>query len=399
MADLPAYRSGPLRGLNANVLRLGLVSFFADVASEMLYPLMPLFLTTVLGAPAAAMGLIEGCAEATASLLKTVSGRWSDRARRRRPFAFAGYAISALAKPLIGLATGWWLVLLARVADRLGKGLRGSARDALLADSVPAAERGRAFGWHRAMDTGGAVIGPLLALGLVAALHGNLRVVFLLAVGPGLLGAMLMLTVHEQTHSAKPAAALPSLRFGALPPPFRAYLVAWGVFALANSSDLFLILRAKELGCTATGTIWLYVLYNVVYAAASPGLGALSDRLGRRQVLSGGLLVFAAVYLGFAVAGARWQLAVLFACYGLYTAATDGVGKALAVDLVPASIRASAVGLLGTVTGLATLLASSLAGVLWTVWGPAAAFVYGAFGALVAAALLVRPATAPGPAQ
>jgi MFS family permease len=385
----PPYGSGPLAGLTPNVVRLGLVSLLTDVSSEMLYPLVPIFLTAVLGAPMVIVGIIEGVAEATASLLRTVSGRLSDLSGRRRPYVMAGYWVSAVAKPLIAFAAGWPLVLAARVGDRFGKGLRDSARDALLADSVHPDYLGRAFGWHRAMDTLGAVIGPLLAIGLVQAAGGNLRAIFLLSFVPGALGAGLVFAVRERgRRGSRPQAA--GIGYRALPEVFRGYLIAWGSFAVANSSDVFLLLRAKQLGYTTTLVIGLYAFYNLVYALASPGLGRLSDELGRKKVLVGGLGAFALVYLGFAVASRPWQLWVLFTTYGLYTAATDGVGKALAVDLVPAAVRASAIGLLGTVTGLATLAASSIAGLLWTALGPWAAFGYGALGALAGCVLLVR---------
>lgn len=403
--------SGPgfFRALNANVIRLGIVSFLADVSSEMLYPVTPLFLV-LLGAPVWGIGFIEGAAEATASLLKTVAGRLSDRSGRRRPYVFGGYAVSACAKPLIGLAAfalGWPLVLAARVADRLGKGLRGSPRDAWLAESVEPTSRGAAFGWHRGMDSLGAVVGPLLAL-LALSLLGvktreQLALLFALAFIPGMLGALLVLTVRERRQPPAPSGT--SIRFRALPPAFRAYLIAWGAFAVANSSDVFLILRANDIlgkGMTATMlVIAIYAFYNLVYALGSPVLGHLSDTLGRKRALIAGLVVFAAVYAGFALVGAAWQIWVLFGVYGLYTAATDGVGKALAVDLVPGNIKASAVGLLGTVTGLATLAASVIAGLLWGGiggWrglGPWAAFAYGAAGALAGALLLARLRVAP----
>jgi len=382
-----AVRRGPLRGLHPNVVRLGLVSFFADVASEMLYPLTPLFLSSVLGAPASVIGLIEGVAEATASLLKVVAGQWSDRSGRRRPFLLFGYALSALSKPLLALAAGWPMVMGARIADRFGKGMRSFPRDALLADSVAPEMRGRAFGWHRAMDTMGAVVGPLLALLLISITNDNLRLIFILAVIPGLLGAILVLFVKEKRRAPSPAQA-PRAVWASLPRPFRLYLLAWGIFALANSSDVFLILRAQSIGFSPTLVVLTYALYNLTYAGASPFLGHLSDRMGRKWVLVGGLLVFAAVYLGFAFMAFSWEVWLLFAVYGLYIAATDGVGKALAVDLVPAEIRGGALGLLGTVSSLATLVASTLAGFLWSAVGPWATFVYGAAGALVCSVLI-----------
>jgi len=402
-----SYASGPFRGLTPNVIRLGWVSFFADISSEMLYPLIPLFLTIPvalggLGAPVAVVGIIEGVAEATASLLRTVSGRLSDLSGRRKPYVFFGYLISAAAKPLIAVASivlGWPLVLIARVADRFGKGLRSSPRDALLADSVSQAFRGRAFGWHRAMDTAGAVLGPLAALVFVLQFHGAVpREIFYYAFIPGVLGALLVLLARERRRPPQVKEA-PKIAFGALPSAFRGYLIAWGAFALANSSDVFLILRTNQLLGLKDPidalpiTIGLYILYNIIYAAASPYLGHLSDVLGRKRVLIGGLLVFALVYLGFAFATSLWHLVALFAVYGLYIAATDGVGKALAVDLVPDNIRASALGLLGTVNGVAILAASSIAGILWTAVGPWAAFAYGALGALLGSLLLTRVRT------
>lgn len=398
----PAWR----RALSPNVLRLGLVSFFADVSSEMLYPLMPIFLTSVLGAPASIVGIIEGAAEATASILKTVSGRIADRTGRRIELVFGGYTLSALAKLLIAISRTWPLVLVARLLDRTGKGFRSAPRDAILADSTDPAVCGAAFGWHRTMDTLGAVVGPLLALALLSTAGGDLRKVIGLAVVPGLVGALLVLTVSDparrkrQPAIAESDAHLPRvderrepLRWSSIPSRFRLYLVAWLPFVLVNSSDVFLILRAKQLGFTTTAVVLVYTLYNLVYALASLPLGHLSDKLSRRSVLVGGMLVFAAVYVGFAFATETWHVVVLFAAYGIYIAATDGVGKAFAVDLVPRELRATSIGLLGTVTGIMTLVASALAGLLWDTVGPWAPFALGAVGAVVSAALFM---TLPG---
>jgi MFS family permease len=395
----PAWR----RALTPNVLRLGLVSFFADVSSEMLYPLMPLFLTVTLGAPVLAVGLIEGAAEATAAFLRTVSGRLADRTGRRLELVFGGYSLSALARPLIAAARSWPLVLVGRVLDRTGKGLRSAPRDAVLADSIEPGLRGSAFGWHRSMDTLGAVVGPLLALGLLALVDGNLRVVIALATIPGLAGALLVLTVTDPrgrrggagSAGDVPGISLPSgapaaparLRWRSLPPGFRLYLAAWLPFVLVNSSDVFLILRAEQLGFSTAAVVLVYALYNLVYALASVPFGHLSDVLGRHRVLVGGLVAFAAVYLGFSLATEAWQVVVLFAVYGLYIAATDGVSRAFAVDLVPHGLRATALGLLGTLTGVMTLAASGIAGALWDLAGPGAPFVYGAAGALLSAGL------------
>lgn len=400
----PAWR----RALTPNVLRLGLVSFFADVSSEMLYPLMPLFLTVTLGAPAVAVGVIEGVAEATASLLKTVSGRMADRTGRRLELVFGGYSLSALARPLIAVAQSWPLVLVGRFLDRTGKGFRGAPRDAIIADSTAPEVCGAAFGWHRAMDTLGAVVGPLVALGMLSLLSGDMRKVILLAVVPGAIAALLVLLVRDPrgrgrrfagatpadaATGATPADAATGdrgrLRWSAVPGGFKQYLGAWLPFVLVNSSDVFLLLRAKQLGFSTTGVVLVYTLYNFVYAIGSVPLGHLSDRLGRRAVLAGGMLVFAAVYAGFSMATRAWHVVALFAVYGLYIAATDGVGKAFAIDLVPRGLRATSVGLLGTLTGIAALVASSVAGVLWDVVGPRAPFVLGAAGALVSAVLFL----------
>ena len=382
-----APRRGRLAGLTPEVVRLGLVSFFADVSSEMLYPITPIFLSSVLHAPVEAIGFIEGVAEAVASILRSAFGQISDRTGRRRPFVLGGYTISALAKPIIALAHTWPIVLVARVGDRLGKGMRTAPRDALLADYTTADVRARAFGWHRAMDSAGAVVGPLVALGLIAATNHDLRLVILLTAIPGLIGAALVLTVRD-THRPVQAGGDTPRRMRSLPRPFFAYLAAWAPFALANSSDVFLILRAKQLGYSTTMTVLLYTAYNVVYSVASPVFGGLADRFGRKRILSAGLTVFAAVYAGFALVRHPVGLWPLFAVYGLYIAATDGVGKAYAVELVPADVRATAVGMLGTVTGVATLVASSVGGVLWTVVGPWATFAFGATGAVVSVGAL-----------
>lgn len=391
------YQSGIFKNLTPNVVRMGLVSLFADISSEMLYPLTPIFLTVVLGAPVAAVGFIEGVAESIASLLKTVSGRMSDKSGHRRPYITWGYALAAIAKPLIGIAHGWPLVLGARSLDRFGKGLRTSPRDALLADSIDPQYRGLAFGWHRALDTAGAVIGPIVAILLLAVMHGKLRPVFAIAFIPGIIGAALTLSVRERRHAVNHEPT--PFRYSALPSAMRNYLIAWGVFSIANSSDVFIILKAKQVGFSNTAVILLYVVYNIVYAVASPSLGQLSDRFGRKKVLVGGLLVFSAVYLGFALNKADWMMWPLFAVYGLYIAATDGVGKALAVDLVSPEIRATAIGILGTVTGVTTLIASSVAGVLWSFVGPWAAFAYGAIGGAVGALLIAGLNTSRADAQ
>jgi MFS family permease len=396
----PAPR--PTGWLNRNVWTLGLVSLFNDTASEMLYPLVPLFVTGVLRAPMSIVGLIEGAAEATASVLKAYSGYLSDKWRRRRMLVFVGYVCAAVSKPLLAAALAWPMVLFSRLVDRFGKGVRTSARDALLADSSTPQTRGKVFGFHRALDTAGAVFGPLLALGLLHLFEGRLRPVFAVAFLPALLAALLVLRVEEKV--PQQTAARPSFRLRAFRRDFRVFLFVSALFALGNSSDVFLIKRAQEVfaGGGPAGaspnmapsilglTVLAYMLYNAVYALASYPAGAVSDRLGQRNVFVGGLGVFAAVYLGFARAQQGWQVWMLFAIYGLYTALTEGVSKALAANLAGAEQRATALGLYHALIGGMTLLASTIAGLLWDIFSPAAAFGYGASLAVLAAILLVR---------
>jgi len=380
------------KALNPTVAKLGMVSFFADVASEMLYPITPIFLTTILGASATFVGVIEGIAEAVASLLKTYSGIWSDRILRRRPFLFAGYFLGAISKPLIGLSSTWIGVLSARVIDRTGKGLRSSPRDALIADSVDASARGAAFGWHRGMDTLGAAVGPLLALLLLSFYGDNLRPLYYWAAIPGLFSVLVIFFVKEpasgRTKSEASKWKNPLSLWGEFGGEFKNYIFAWGIFSLTNSSDVFLLLRARQMGFSTAGVIWLYCAYNLVYSLSSPYLGKLSDSIGRKKLMLFGMIMFAGVYVGFAFAGQLWHFAFLFAAYGLYMGATDGVGKAMAVDYAPSRLKASAVGILGTVTGFCTILASTMAGLLWDHAGEMWPFLYGAAGALVAAVYL-----------
>ena len=378
-------------GLGRNVIILGFVSLFTDISSEMLYPVIPIFLTTVLHAPMSVVGLIEGVAESTASLLKILFGWLSDRLTRRKPFVIAGYALSAVSKPLLALAGSWHLVLGSRMVDRLGKGIRTSPRDALIASSCDADSRGRAFGLHRAMDTTGAVIGPVLAVVLLSTLGYSYRSLFLLAFIPAVLGVGALLFVRETARAAAPAtadAALPHTgrRFD---PDLLKFLAAYAIFALGNSSDVFLLLRAKDIGLSTNGVLMTYVFYNAVYAMAATPAGWLSDKLSRTALLVGGLSVFSVVYVGFALATETWMIWPLFAFYGFYGAATEGVSKALVADLSHDTSRGTAMGLMHTVTGILALVASIAAGQLWSRAGPAAPFFYGAICALASAVALV----------
>lgn len=349
---------------NPTVLVLGLVSLFADISSEMLYPVTPIFLTSVLGASMSKVGIIEGIAEAIASLLKAYSGLCSDKIQHRKYFVVTGYAFSALAKPITGLASSWGIVLFARGLDRTGKGIRTAPRDALLAEAVPSELRGEAFGWHRMMDTMGAVIGPLFAIWLISSYQEQLQKVFFWALIPGLISIIIASFVRDKVKKRESKSISANWNWKALPSPYKKYVIAWTIFSLGNSSDVFLIMRAKTAGISTTNVILLYCLYNVTYALASPYLGALSDKSGRKRTLSLGFVVFMFVYAGFIVSSSMWEFALLFAVYGLYMAGTDGVGKAFAIDLMPKQ-KATAVGVLGTLTGLSALIASVAAGYLW----------------------------------
>jgi MFS family permease len=399
---IPLYRR--LRSLPRNVVSLGLVSLVADFSSEMIYPVFPGFVTGVLGASAAVLGLIEGLAEATASLTRYPFGRWSDATGRRRVFVLGGYGLAALGKLVLALAFVWPVALAGRVVDRTGKGMRTAPRDALLAADVDDRDRGLAFGLHRTMDTAGAVIGPLTAL-LLLQLGVSLRWVFAIAFVPGLLSVVVIWrSVREHppegqpsgvaaaTHSSAPAAAAaPARARPRLPasPVFRRLLLASLVFAVGNSSNAFLLLKASSVGFSVKAVILVYVLYNLTYAAGSLPLGGLSDRVGQIPVVAGGFVVFAVVYVGFAAAKSMALVAVLFAAYGLYIAATEGTTKALISRAALDAQRASAMGFFDTSIGVASFAASALGGLLWTLVGPWATFSFGAVTAALAAVLLL----------
>ncbi len=364
---------------------------FADISSEMAYPIIPLFLTSTLGAPVIAVGLIEGVAESTASLLKWIFGWFSDKISRRVPFTVVGYALAAASKPALAAAYAWPVVLLVRFGDRAGKGIRTAPRDALIAESTDASQRGRAFGLHRAMDTSGAIVGPLVALGLLAWFgEHNYRPIFLIAGIPGAISVCMLLGVREMRREPRAAALPPLLSLRGYDRRFLVFVGVTLIFAVGNSSDVFLILRAKDLGLGATAVVFAYVLYNMSYASLSLPVGIRSDRIGRKPLLILGFIIFALVYAGFALATDGWMAWPLFIVYGAYIALTDGIGKAYVSDLVPAERRGTAMGLYNASTGIMLLLSSTLGGALWHFIGPGATFAFGAITAsLAAVALLV----------
>ena len=385
-------------GLTRNVFVLGAVSLFTDISSEMIVPVRILFLVGVLNTPLALAGLIEGLAESATSLLKIFAGRIADRAGTRKPLMLAGYGLSNLIKPLLALAGSWPFALGIILLDRAGKGVRGTPRDAVLADSTPKAYRGKAFGFHRSMDTLGAAIGPLLTFGILALSRGDLRQVFAWTIIPGLLGiAVLIIFLREPKRSSQsaPTAATTRARgstrqeLAGLGSRFWLFTAIATIFALGNSSDAFVFLRTEGLEQSLEAVPLIYFGFNLVYALLATPLGSLSDRWGRLPILFGGYVAFGLVYAGWSVASQPWHAWALFLVYGIYAAATEGIGKALVTDVAPSDRRGTALGWFNGLTGMAALPANLIGGWLWSTVGPGATFVLGAWLAFVAAGLLV----------
>jgi MFS family permease len=374
-----------------NVLILGLVSFFNDTASEMVYPIIPIFMTQVLKASTTAVGLVEGIAESTAALTKFIFGYLSDKFQRRKPFVTLGYTFSALSKGVIGFASSWPLVLFSRFLDRLGKGLRTGARDALLLQNTNEKNKGFIFGFHRSLDSAGAVLGPILGLIFIYFFANNLRLIFYLATIPGLFAVLLLiLLVSEKKEGIK----LPktsqkfSFSFRFLNPKVKLFLIISFIFALGNSSDAFLILRAKNLGLTTQLAVAAYVLYNLVQTLLGTYLGKLSDKIGHRKMFAFGLLVFSFVYFSFGVIKDSLFLWFLFPIYGIYIAATDGVSKAYLGEFISEKEAGSVYGLYQMLLALASFFASFVGGILWTKIGPQATFYFGAIMAFLSFSIL-----------
>lgn len=387
----PSPRRGPFAGIHRNVVTLGVVSLLTDISSEMLVPILPLFITGTLGASVASLGVVEGIAECTASVLRVGAGWLSDRIGRRKPFVIFGYGLSTVAKASMALAASWPTVMFLRFSDRVGKGLRSPARDALIADSTADADMGHAFGLHRAMDTLGAAIGPLLGWWLLShwqslGLEGYRRI-FLVSAIPATLAVVCLFVFVQAPRQARQVRTLAS-QAGALSAPFRRFLVVDAMFQLGNSSMAFMLLRTQAAGWSAGQVSLVYLAYNLLYAALSTPLGSLSDRIGRRPLLLVGYGVYAIAYGLMAWQPSRWGVVVAFLVLGVHSALIEGQAKSLISDLVPRDMRATAYGVYYAVVGAALLPASIVAGLLWERVDPAAPFVLGAGLSLLAAALL-----------
>jgi MFS family permease len=385
--------------LHPTVRSLGLVSLLTDVSSEMIYPLLPAFLTGSLGAGPAFLGVVEGLAEAVAAFVKLASGRLSDRLRRRKPLVVAGYSLSSLVRPLVALAASPAHVLIVRLLDRVGKGVRGAPRDALVAEVTAAAERGRAFGFQRAMDHAGAAVGPILASGVLL-VTGELRVVFALAAVPGALAVLALVRGVREDPRTSGFTPVTTAASAPLEPALVRYLAVLALFTLGNSSDAFLLLRAQQAGVPLALLPLLWALHHLVKAATSTWGGALSDRAGRRPTILFGWGLYALTYAGFAIADAPLAVVALFVAYGLFHATTEGAERALVADLAGAASRGRAFGLFHAVTGAVLLPASLLTGLLWQRFGAGAALFTGAALAGLAALgllLFVPAGEAPDP--
>ncbi len=381
---LPRY----FAGLSRNTFLLAFASLFSDISTEMLYPVLPVFLTQTLQASGSVVGLVDGFAQATQNIVQGFSGALADRLQRRKSIALVGYLMAALGKPLMGLSAIWQGVLGARVLERLGTGLRSAPRDALVAASVEEQDRGRAFGLEGAGDNAGACIGPLVAVFLLSALGLGLRSIFYVAFVPGLAAFLMVLLVRERSVRVAAKAKI-DVGLRQFPTGYWKYLSVTALFGLGNSSNAFLILRTQDLGVSLGTTILIYAAFNLAAALVSYPAGALSDAWGRKHVLLASFMVFAIAYLGFALTQNIVLVAGLFVFYGLYQGVFRAVGKALASDFVPERLRASGIGWYSATLGLLQLVASVVGGLLWDRVGHAAVFYYGAAFAIVGSVALL----------
>jgi MFS family permease len=381
---------GLFKGLSGNVIILGLVSFLNDTSSEMIYPLLPLFLSSQLGATGLIIGLIEGAAETISSLFKYWSGYFSDKLGARKGLILSGYTISTVARPIIALAKAPWHIFMARSFDRMGKGIRTSPRDALIAASCDETSRGRAFGLHRSFDHAGAVLGPLIAFGILLFSPENYRLVFLLAVIPAFLGVFVILFfVKEASVDKNGNEKGKKLSFKSFPIDYRIFIISVCLFTLGNSSDAFLILRAKQLGIHLELIPILWVYFHIVKTISSTPSGIVSDSLGRKNTILTGWLIYCFVYFGFALATKTYHAWILFGFYGLFYGLTEGVEKAFISDMVPDSARGTGYGFYNLSLSIGALPSSLIMGLIWDKAGPFWAFSFGAAMSVLAALILM----------
>ncbi|MDL1980808.1 MAG: MFS transporter [Deltaproteobacteria bacterium] len=376
-------------GITRNIFIMGLVSLFTDLSSQMVFPLIPLFLTTVLGCGAYAVGIVEGAAETTASLLKVVSGYWSDKIGKRKPFVLFGYSMSTITKPLFALANIWTFVLFLRVIERIGKGIRTAPRDALIAESCDESVRGKAYGFHRAADGIGSTLGAVLAL-LLLPMWGY-RNIFLFAMVPGIISVFIIFFIQEKNAPAKQEKKEVSVKLSLkeLPVNLRFFIIVSSLFALGHFGYAFLLLRAKNIGLADNMAIFLYVIFYIVYSICAVPLGIVSDKVGRKPVLMGGYVLFGITSLGLLVTSSFYGILLFFIIYGIFYAMIDGTQRAFVVDLAPQHLKGTALGVFHTAIGLVALPGGYIAGLLWDKVSPEATFGYGLILAIISAVSLV----------
>ncbi len=366
------------KGITRNVFILGLVSLFTDLSSQMVFPLIPLFMVTVLGSGVYAVGIVEGAAETTASFFKVVSGYWSDKIERRKPFVLFGYSLSAITKPLFAFANIWSFVLFIRVIERIGKGIRTAPRDAIVAESSDESVRGKAYGFHRAMDGVGSVLGAVLAF-LLLPIFGY-RNIFMFAFLPGMIAVFIILFIKEKKRASeehKINEMSIKLTFKELPMNLKLFLIVSGIFALGHFGYAFLLVRAVDIGLADHMAILLYIIFYVVYTVCAIPSGTLSDQIGRKPVLRAGYVIFGVTSFGLIFATSIYSISLLFVSYGIFYAMIDGAQRAFVVDLAPKHLKATALGTFHTAIGLVALPGGYIAGLLWDKISPETTFIYG----------------------